>query len=132
MNSRLKRINQEHNTVASMSPVKKKINNSFSKERVNNNIHNKIFTKKNERIEYFKTVKLRNDYKVTQEFSIEFNSILITPILKIKIKELEYHLQETQKVKFFIISAPQRERKNNNRKRSKDNTNGSRTTKSKQ
>jgi hypothetical protein len=91
------RNNYEHSSVSSMSPIKKKLNNSFSKELGINNIHNKIFTKKNERIEYFKTVKLRNDFKVIQAFSEEFKSTTITST-QIKINVLEQQLQEAQQV----------------------------------
>jgi hypothetical protein len=83
--------------ISSMSPTKNKSNNSFSKERVNHNLHNKIFTKKNERIEFFKTIKLRNDFNICQQFSIEFYSTKRN-ILESKIKELEEQLLITQQV----------------------------------
>ena len=88
-------INVKKNIV-NKSPNNRKVNNSNSKEK-KNQMHSKIFTKKNERNEFFKNVSQKSEYKINPVLTNEINSNN-SPFTKsnIKIDEDRHKILEEQ------------------------------------
>ena len=88
-------INVKKNN-ANRSPIYRKINNSNSKEK-KNQMHSKIFTRKTERIEFFKNVSQKSELKINPVLTNEINSNNSTfTKSNIKIDEDRYKILEEQ------------------------------------